>query len=153
MPRKRKEVEETMTSEAGSNSGSNGPGRKTGRSESSPRPSSPRGTGGAARPVTTGTGFSAAQAPPAEALRQPVSPPLAQAVATRPEPDAAADSDETVLASAVSSREQIALLAYSYWQARGGKGGSPEEDWYRAERVIRERLSSRDGKEGRGRRQ
>ncbi|MBS1856495.1 MAG: DUF2934 domain-containing protein [Acidobacteria bacterium] len=31
-------------------------------------------------------------------------------------------------------REEIALLAYSYWDARGRRGGSAEEDWLRAER-------------------
>jgi hypothetical protein len=34
------------------------------------------------------------------------------------------------------SREDIARLAYSYWEARGCQGGSPEEDWARAEREI-----------------
>lgn len=37
----------------------------------------------------------------------------------------------------VSERERIALLAYSLWEARGGQGGSPEEDWFRAEQEIR----------------
>lgn len=41
----------------------------------------------------------------------------------------------------VSVREQIALLAYSYWESRGRHGGSPEDDWYRAEREIRSRNS------------
>lgn len=36
----------------------------------------------------------------------------------------------------VSQRERIALLAYSYWEARGRRGGTPEEDWFRAEHVI-----------------
>lgn len=31
----------------------------------------------------------------------------------------------------------IARLAYSYWEARGGRGGSPEEDWFRAEQDLR----------------
>jgi Protein of unknown function (DUF2934) len=35
-----------------------------------------------------------------------------------------------------SDPEQIATLAYSYWEARGGQGGSPEEDWLRAERQF-----------------
>jgi hypothetical protein len=35
-------------------------------------------------------------------------------------------------------REAVARLAYSYWEARGFTGGSPEEDWLRAEREIRE---------------
>jgi hypothetical protein len=38
--------------------------------------------------------------------------------------------------SGVSRREKIALLAYTYWEQRGRQGGSPEEDWYRAEREV-----------------
>ena len=41
--------------------------------------------------------------------------------------------------AAVSEREEIANLAYSYWEARGSQGGSPEEDWSRAEREVRKR--------------
>lgn len=37
------------------------------------------------------------------------------------------------------SREDIAVLAYSYWEARGFQGGSPEEDWLRAEQEMRSR--------------
>ena len=33
-------------------------------------------------------------------------------------------------------REDIARLAYSYWEARGCQDGSPEEDWIRAEREL-----------------
>ena len=40
----------------------------------------------------------------------------------------------------VNLREEIARLAYSYWEARGYQGGSPEEDWYRAEREIRSQI-------------
>jgi hypothetical protein len=36
-------------------------------------------------------------------------------------------------------REEVARLAYSYWEARGCRGGSPWEDWFRAERELRER--------------
>ena len=35
--------------------------------------------------------------------------------------------------------EEVARLAYSYWLERGGKGGSPEEDWLRAEQRLRAR--------------
>ncbi|HKE22384.1 MAG TPA: DUF2934 domain-containing protein [Bryobacteraceae bacterium] len=35
--------------------------------------------------------------------------------------------------------EEIAELAYSYWEARGGHGGSPWEDWFRAERELLEK--------------
>lgn len=35
-----------------------------------------------------------------------------------------------------ADREQIARLAYSYWVARGFQGGSPDEDWLRAEEEL-----------------
>jgi len=35
------------------------------------------------------------------------------------------------------SQEAIAALAYQYWQERGCPIGSPEEDWFRAERALR----------------
>lgn len=31
---------------------------------------------------------------------------------------------------------EIAELAYRYWEARGGQGGSPWEDWFRAEQEL-----------------
>jgi hypothetical protein len=34
------------------------------------------------------------------------------------------------------SREDIAKLAYCYWADRGYQGGSPEEDWLRAENTL-----------------
>jgi putative hemolysin len=34
---------------------------------------------------------------------------------------------------------EIARLAYSYWEARGGEAGSPEEDWRCAEAELRAR--------------
>jgi hypothetical protein len=33
--------------------------------------------------------------------------------------------------------DQIAELAYSYWEARGGQGGSAWEDWFRAEQELK----------------
>jgi hypothetical protein len=36
-------------------------------------------------------------------------------------------------------QHEIAMLAYSYWEARGGRDGSAEEDWYRAEDDLRQR--------------
>jgi hypothetical protein len=38
--------------------------------------------------------------------------------------------------------EEIARLAYGYWEARGG-GGSPEDDWFRAERDLKGASSKR----------
>jgi Protein of unknown function (DUF2934) len=40
------------------------------------------------------------------------------------------------------SRDQIAELAYLYWEARGCQGGSPEEDWLRAEHDLRLRSTA-----------
>jgi hypothetical protein len=37
------------------------------------------------------------------------------------------------------SREEVARLAYSYWEARGYQGGSPLEDWVRAENELRKK--------------
>ena len=35
------------------------------------------------------------------------------------------------------TNQAIAELAYSYWVGRGCQGGSPEEDWLRAEQDLR----------------
>jgi hypothetical protein len=35
------------------------------------------------------------------------------------------------------ANEEIASLAYSLWEARGGIGGSAEEDWLAAEAELR----------------
>ena len=37
----------------------------------------------------------------------------------------------------IPSHEEIARLAYSYWEARGRLHGGSEEDWYRAEREVK----------------
>lgn len=39
------------------------------------------------------------------------------------------------------SYEEIATLAYSYWEARGCQGGSSDEDWLRAEQELRSRAT------------
>jgi hypothetical protein len=46
---------------------------------------------------------------------------------------------EPVATATVSgpSQDEIARLAYSYWEARGYQGGSSEEDWLRAQRELR----------------
>lgn len=38
--------------------------------------------------------------------------------------------------------EETARLAYSYWEARGGEGGTAEDDWYRAEAALRSRAAA-----------
>jgi hypothetical protein len=48
---------------------------------------------------------------------------------------------QTVAAVPVSKprHEEVAELAYLYWEARGCQGGSQEEDWLRAEQELRAR--------------
>lgn len=38
-----------------------------------------------------------------------------------------------------TEEEEIARLAYLLWQARGGQGGSAEDDWLRAEQEYRKK--------------
>ena len=61
---------------------------------------------------------------------------------TEMEPTAAASMTEPTAARTASGAvdtEEVARLAFSYWQARGCQGGSPEEDWFRAEQEVRNR--------------
>jgi hypothetical protein len=53
-------------------------------------------------------------------------------------------TDHADLAASISIQEKVALLAYRYWEERGKQGGSPEEDWYRAEREILGQLGITD---------
>lgn len=55
----------------------------------------------------------------------------------RTESVAAAEPLVTQPLPVAPSNEQIARLAYSYWEERGYQGGSPEEDWLRAERELK----------------
>ena len=41
--------------------------------------------------------------------------------------------------SAIFEHEDIATLAYTLWQGRGGPDGSPEEDWFHTARELRAR--------------
>ena len=41
-----------------------------------------------------------------------------------------------VVSAPVITHEAIAQLAYSFWDARGFQGGSPEQDWLRAEQEL-----------------
>jgi hypothetical protein len=45
------------------------------------------------------------------------------------------------VAAALPSHEETARLAYAYWEARGHPHGSPQEDWFRAERELLRRRS------------
>jgi hypothetical protein len=43
----------------------------------------------------------------------------------------------TMEATYAPAESEIAALAYTYWAERGCQGGSPEEDWLRAEQELR----------------
>jgi hypothetical protein len=47
-----------------------------------------------------------------------------------------------VQVSSEHSEEAVAKIAYSYWESRGYQGGSPLEDWVRAEHEYRQRLAA-----------
>ena len=46
------------------------------------------------------------------------------------------DRDDEVSAP---THDRVAELAYSFWEARGFQGGSPWEDWFRAEEELKRR--------------
>ena len=57
--------------------------------------------------------------------------------ATASEPETLPSPAAHVVAPAGSFQHTAASLAYSYWEARGCQGGSPEADWLRAEQELR----------------
>jgi hypothetical protein len=80
----------------------------------------------------------------APARHKPVAPkraarPAAVEVSNAPasEPILPAPLAAEVVTRAESFQDAVAPLAYSYWQARGYQGGSPEADWLRAEQELR----------------
>jgi len=38
--------------------------------------------------------------------------------------------------------KELETLAYEYWKERGGPLGSPDEDWYRAEKELHRRAEA-----------
>ena len=70
----------------------------------------------------------------------PTAPKMAVSPTTGETTDQPADSVATAVAAA-PTHEEVAQLAYHYWEARGGPLDSPKEDWFRAEQdVLMERL-------------
>jgi len=55
---------------------------------------------------------------------------------TRPRTNPGTTSVEKPVAP---THQEIAALAYSYWEQRGRQGGSALEDWFRAERELQQR--------------
>src|SRR5262245_27184227 len=87
--------------------------------------------------------------------------PVRRKTAARPRAKRAAEPVETLASTVVAEREtvmpraeaalapvvevsyeEIAKLAYSYWEARGFQGGCPDEDWFRAEVELRHRSAA-----------
>lgn len=52
-------------------------------------------------------------------------------------PPVASIKDDAELDARAPEHEKVCQLAYRYWQERGCPDGSPEDDWYRAERDLR----------------
>ena len=73
-------------------------------------------------------------ATPAEA---PVNSASAEPAPTLSETSLSVTTVQPAVAIAEPAQEDIARLAYSYWEGRGCQGGSAEEDWLRAEVAIR----------------
>ena len=69
--------------------------------------------------------------------------PRRTAPAARPKhsPNTAEIPSTPTRAQYAPSHEEIAALAYTYWLERGRQGGSPEQDWQRAERELRGQAS------------
>jgi hypothetical protein len=94
-----------------------------------PRKTTVTPTTSAAKPKTARTAVVEVIAKPrAEVVAKPRA---AQRVTTVKHSKAAAPvAVETVK---LSAHDQIAQIAYGYWEARGFQPGSPEQDWMRAE--------------------
>jgi len=59
--------------------------------------------------------------------------------ASRSQSRLTADGEAIQVNQPSPARDDIARLAYSYWEARGVRGGSALEDWLRAERELKGR--------------
>jgi hypothetical protein len=54
-----------------------------------------------------------------------------------------------VVASSTPTHEDVARLAYQFWEERGAPIGSPEVDWARAERELSGKRSPTDAPDAR----
>jgi len=48
---------------------------------------------------------------------------------------------EAPSSQSLADREEISRLAYTYWVDRGSPDGSPEEDWFHAEKTLQEQAA------------
>ena len=68
--------------------------------------------------------------------------PAENANATPEEVEATRARAVPILLTSPVITEEVAKLAYQHWTEREGISGSPEEDWFRAEKVVRNRLKA-----------
>jgi hypothetical protein len=72
-------------------------------------------------------------------MKQPAENPNA----TLAEAEAASARTRQISTDSSEIHEEVANLAYQLWQERQGQGGSAEEDWFRAETIVKNRLKAR----------
>jgi Protein of unknown function (DUF2934) len=80
--------------------------------------------------------------PSSRSRSQRPAPPAEIVESLNSEPQIAQPVQVTPLPVYEPTHEAIAALAYSYWEARGYQGGSPEQDWLRAEQELRTSCSA-----------
>lgn len=145
MPRKRKVAEQSGISEAPLEGLLEGSAPKTSTRRRAVKSSSRKVTDAAKKPPSKRTKSASSQSQAAGTPKEDPAVQTAPVEASQPESAGAApESVGAALSSAVSIREQIAQLAYSYWEARGYQHGDPDEDWYRAEREILSRPQTKE---------
>ena len=69
--------------------------------------------------------------------------PRVKAAKHRTAPASASLPEESQPVARENTHAMIATVAYSYWESRGGHGGSALEDWVRAEREYVNRYVER----------
>jgi Protein of unknown function (DUF2934) len=75
-------------------------------------------------------------APAAPVRRKSAAPKRVSRPAVEVATVAVAEPEVLPVVAAESFQDAVARLAYSYWEARGCEGGSPEADWLRAEQEL-----------------
>lgn len=69
------------------------------------------------------------------ALNHPTTPADVQ---TNTAGDQPADPELEAPSTRIIPHDQVASLAYKYWEERGQPNGTPDEDWFRAEHALKE---------------
>ncbi len=144
MPRKRKDPDETDIAKPDSEA----PAEESAPKKSARRPGARAQAGGVRKPPPRRSKPAVAPQPEDYSQTQisPAQPEPVQAAQPETAVPSPAPSNEPAPSNGVSLQEQIAQLAYSYWEARGRLPGNPDEDWLRAEQEILRRLKKDDGK-------